>query len=221
MFIIRLIFYLVVGTMDSSFLIAFHGLIGLLSCVLFFKMLVQFGWPNHPGRLTAYVVGLCLCFYFMGVILADLGYFPQKAWAHWKALPLVAGSLCLFLQTIIAGGNFSLIQQKIISRIPFMGALICSALFPQLAEPLSVIFILLGCFFFIISVKESRYQKRIYFRLVVFVLFYSGCLISTWIFLQILAQFFMIGAVVSIFAFENSFGVWALADEFRQDLEGV
>jgi len=156
MFIIRLIFYLVDGTMDSSFLIAFHGLIGVMACVLFFKMLIQFGWPNHPGRLTAYVVGLCVCFYFVGLFLADLRYFPQKAWEHWKALPLIAGSLCLLLQTIIAGGNFSLIQLKIISRIPFMGALICSALFPQMAQSLALLFILLGSLFFIISVRQSR-----------------------------------------------------------------
>jgi hypothetical protein len=221
MFIIRLIFYLVDGTMDSSFLISIHGLIAILTCVLFIKLVVQFGWPNHPGRLTAFLIGLCATFYFVGSFIVDLGYVPQKAWEHWRALPLIAGSLCLLLQTMMAGGNFSLIQQKIISRIPLMGALICSTLFPQVALQLSMSFILCGALFFIISVRKSRYQKRIYYRLVIFILFYVFLMASQITGLLVLAQIFLIGAIFTLFAFENSFGVWALTDDFRQDSEGA
>jgi hypothetical protein len=207
--------------MDSSFLITIHALMGIFTCVLFLKMIIQFGWPNHPGRLTAYMVALCICFYFVGLVCTEFGLIPQKAWDHWRALPLVSGSLCLLMQSIMTGGNFSLIQQKVISRLPLMAALICSALFPQLASQLSLLFILAGGLFFIISVRKSRYQKRLYLKAIFFIILHTALNFSTGLVWQILSQAFLAGAVLYIFSFENSFGVWALIDDLSENSQGA
>ena len=121
MFIIRILFYLADGTMDSSFLMWLHISLGLFSLGFFLKLIIQFGLPNHPARLLAYMVGLSATVYFVGQAMTDLSFITPWFWIKWRPLPLVAGSLCLLLQTIMLVGNFSVIQQRIISRIIVTG----------------------------------------------------------------------------------------------------
>ena len=206
--------------MDSSFLTWIHIGLGGLASLLFLKMIIQFGLPNHPARFVSYVVALCVSTYFVGLSLTDLGYIGPWDWMRWRAIPLVAGSLCLLLQTIMMVGSFSLIQQKVISRIPLMGALLCFAIFPEYADHLMAIFLVAGGLFLIISVKKSRYQKRLYLKMLTLFLIHLG-LNGLYLYpAYILGQIFLLLSVFYIFMFEHSFGIMALVDDFKQSLEG-
>ena len=120
--------------MDSSFLSGLHISLGLFACILFIKMMVQFGVPNHPARFVSYLVGLCTATYFSGLALTDLSLVNPWLWMKWRTLPLIAGSLCLLLQTIMLAGNFSLIQQKVIARLHIIAACLCFAFFSSYAD---------------------------------------------------------------------------------------
>ena len=206
--------------MDSSFLTGIHIILGLQACFLFFKMLIQFGLPNHPARFGAYVVGLCITLYFFGLALTDLNLFPALVWMKWRALPLIAGSLCLLLQTIMLVGRFSLVQQKIISRMPLMAALLCSAFFSQYADHLAVFFLFFGCAFLVILVKAARYEKRLYLKMGLMLLLSVILVQGHTQIAYLISQLFLLLMVFYAFLFEHSYCVAALMDELKQDLEG-
>lgn len=205
--------------MDSSFLMGFHIGLGLLSCVLFIKLIIQFGLPNHPARVVAYMVGFCTAVYLMGLAATDLGLMTPWMWMKWRPLPLIAGTLCLLLQTIMLIGNFSLIQQKVVSRIPLMAALLCFAFFSAYADQVATLFILVGCIFLIVSVRKARYQKRAYLKMTLMFLLHLACIYSGWYSVYVLGKLFLFASVFYLFIFEHSFGVAALVDDFKMSLQ--
>ena len=207
--------------MDSSFLLTgIHVALGLYALIAFIKMCVQFGLPNHPVRFTTYLVSLCVVVYFVGLAAADLQLISPWDFMKWRPLPLVAGSLCLLLQVVTVIGSFSLIQQKIIGRIPLIGALICFAFFPSKADFFVGALLLAGNLFLIISVGKARYQKRLFLKM-------SFFLFMTYIFkaygiygIYIGAEALFFVALFYFFLFEQSFGISALMDDFKQFSEG-
>jgi len=221
MFIIRLLFYLADGTMDSSFLTGLHIALSLFACLSFLKMIIQFGLPNHPVRFISYVVGLCMLTYFTGLAMTDLNLIRPWIWIKWRTIPLIAGSLCLLMQTIMLIGNLNLLQQKVISRLPLMAALLSFAFFSQYVDFLVSCFILAGGLFLIISVKKARYQKRIYLKVVMMFLIFLGLTYANSYFAYVIGQIFLAFAVFYIFLFEHSFGVAALIDDYKLNEEGV
>ena len=116
--------------MGSSFLTTINVGLSLYSIILFLKSVIQFGLPNHPARFLLYLVSLCACVFFTLKALTGLGYISPIDFLRWRALPMVAGSLAMLLQVITTVGQFSMIQQKVISRIPLMAALLVYAFFP-------------------------------------------------------------------------------------------
>lgn len=206
--------------MDSSFLTGLHIGLSLFACLLFFKMLIQFGLPNHPSRFVSYLVSLCATSYFTGLALTDLGLCSPFMWMKWRAFPLIAGSLCLLLQTIMMVGTFSLIQQKVVSRLPLIASLLCFAYFSQYADVFVTSFILIGGLFLIVSVKKARYQKRAYFKMMLMFLIHLafGLVPSEGAYL--VGQIFLFFTIFYFFLFEHIFGVSALVDDLKQNLEG-
>ncbi|MBA2404929.1 MAG: hypothetical protein H0V66_09180 [Bdellovibrionales bacterium] len=206
--------------MDSSFLTGLHITLGLFACLLLIKMMVQFGLPNHPARFVCYVVGLCVATYFIGLAATDLNLLSPWVWMKWRALPLIAGSLCILFQTIMLVGSFSLMQEKVISRLPLMAALLCFAFFPSQADAFMTCFLILGGLFLIISVKKARYQKRLYFKMLMLFLIHLGLnwinVYAAYVIGQILLLFF----IFYVFLFEHTFGIAALVDDFKESLEG-
>ena len=168
MFIIRVLFYARVGFMGSSFLTAIHLGLSLYCVINFLKMLVQFGLPNHPARFTIYLVSLCASAYFVMKFLTEMNLVNAFLYMKWRALPLVAGSLALLLQVITVIGNFSQIQQKIISRIPLMMALLFFAFFSEQADYFFIGCVLVSVLFLTISVGKARYQKRMLVKMAFF-----------------------------------------------------
>ncbi len=206
--------------MDSSFLTGTHLVLGIISSLFFLKMIVQFGLPNHPARFVSYLVCFCVVIYFGFYSFISLKDFSTISWTKVRAIPLIAGSLCLLLQTIMLSAGFSLIQQKIISRLPIIAALLCAAFFSHQADLLAVSFMVFGALFLIISVKKARYQKRLYLKMVIMFLLYLGLNQFDKLVFQFLGQIFLGLAVFYILSFEQTFGVSALMDDFRQSFEG-
>lgn len=200
--------------MDSSFLTGIHVGLALFAVLSFLKMVIQFGLPNHPARFVSYLVGLCVATYFIALASTDLNFISPWDWMKWKALPMIAGSLCLLLLTIMMIGSFSLIQQKVVSRLPVMGALLCFAFFPHLAEWVMIIFLSMGGLFLIVSVQKARYQKRLFLKmylmlLVVFLLKLIGHY-STYF----LAEIILFFGVFYLFLFLQTFAISSMMEDF-------
>jgi hypothetical protein len=206
--------------MDSSFLTLVNVGLGLYATLLMIKMLIQFGLPNHPAKFTTYLVSFCATFFFGTKALVELGLVSPWFWMKWRTLPLVAGSVALLLQTIMTVGNFSLIQQKVVSRLPLIAALLCFAFFPSYAELFCGLAIAAGCIFLTVSVGKARYQKRLFLKMSLFLGLYALAQIPQVYALAILGQLLLGVSLFYFFIFENSIGVSALIDELRP-VQGV
>ena len=206
--------------MDSSFLTLVHVGNGIYALLSFIKLIIQFGLPNHPARFLCYMVCLSAVCYLVGLAATDLGYLSPWVWMRWRSLPLVAGSVCLLFQVITLVGNFSLLQQKIISRLPLMGALLCFAFFQEKASYVSGAFILAAALFFSISVGKARHQKRQILKMTFFLLLWNGLRLTQNYWAFVLAEVLLTFAIFYLFLFEQSTAVAAMVDEFRTDLEG-
>lgn len=198
--------------MGSSFLTTINVALSLYSVILFVKTIVQFGLPNHPARFIMYLVCLCASAYFTLKALTGIGYVAPVDYLKWRTLPLVAGSLGLLLQVISSIGQASRIQQKIISRIPLIFALLVYAVFPTKADFFFIGCILATVLFLSISVGKARYQKRMILKMSLFLLIF-GVLIQAgnyWVYN--LGELFLFPALFYFFIFQQSFGVSALVE---------
>ncbi len=211
--------------MDSSFLtwtwptVINIGL-SLYSAILLLKLIVQFGLSNHPARFTAYVVSFCATIYFGLKIAVDLQVISPLFWLQWRTLPLVCGSLGLLFQAIMTAGQFSLIQQKIISRMPLIAGLLCFAFFPTKAEFFFGLSVFVGCVFLTISLRKSPYQGRAFFKMSLFLLMIYGLrwINQYWAF--VLGEILLFFALFYFFLFEHTFGIMALIDKLDTHIEG-
>lgn len=198
--------------MGSSFLTCLNVGLALYSGILFLKLIIQFGLPNHPVRFTAYLVSLCLTVYFGMRAATDLGWLAPIYYIKWRPLPVLAGSLGVLLQVITAVGEFSHIQQKVISRMPLIGALLVFAFFPSKADWFLGLCMLASAVFLSISVGKARYQKRTFFKMLLFLgLFGVGVLINNY-WLYMFGEIFLFFAVFYFFIFQQTFGVSALVE---------
>jgi hypothetical protein len=201
------------GLMDSSFLTVANVGLGIYAALLFLKMVIQFGLPNHPARFTAYLVALCATIFFGGRALVGLSLLNPWQWTRLEALPLVTGGLALLLQTIMMLGNFSLIQQKIVSRLPLIAGLICLTVFPNSAPVFFGLIVAAGCIFLALSKGRARYQKRLFFKMVLFLCLFWLCRLPQEYALFVVGQLFLFFALFYLFLFEQAFGVSALMDQ--------
>lgn len=206
--------------MDSSFLTWLFVSLGLYSGISFFKMLIQFGLPNHPARFTCYLITLCAAVYFCGQAAVDLALISPFLWLKWRPLPVVAGSLSLLLQVTLLVGRFSVIQQKVISRLPVIGGILCFAFFPDKADHFFGITILLGVIFLSISVGKARYQKRLYFKMALFLGLFLGFKLVNIYWLYTVGAFFLFFALFYFLLFEQSIAISSKIDDFKLSLEG-
>lgn len=207
--------------MGSSFLTTINVGLSLYSIILFLKSIIQFGLPNHPARFLLYLVSLCACAFFTMKALTDLGYVSPMDFIRLRALPMVAGSLALLLQVITTVGQFSMIQQKVISRIPLMAALLVFAFFPTHADKFFGVCILAGVLFYSVSVGKARYQKRMFFKMAFFlsVTFLLAMINIFWVY--IIGQLFLFFCLFYFYIFQQTFGITALVEKFQAENSGV
>jgi hypothetical protein len=221
MFIIRLLFYALEGFMGSSFLSTINIGLGLYSLILFVKLLIQFGLPNHPARFTLYLVSLCVSSFFVIKGLTGIGLVAPMLFIKWRTLPLVAGGLALLLQVITSAGQLSLIQQKVVSRLPLMAGLLVFAFFSDLAEYFFATCIIASALFLSISVGRVRYQKRIFFKMVLSLALFGLLILPNYYWSYVVGELFLFPAIFYFFIFQQTFGVSALVEEFQSESLGV
>lgn len=206
--------------MGSSFLTAINLVLAIYCVIMFVKMLIQFGLPNHPGRFILYLVSLCVTSYFVIKAATDLSLVDPLKFMRWRALPLVAGGLGLLLQVITCVGQFSLIQQKIISRIPLMAALLALAFFDAYADYFLIGSLLATVLFLSISVGKARYQKRMLFKMNLFLGFVWVGILTTYS-AYVVTQLFLFPALFYFFIFQQSYGVSTIIDRHQDENFGV
>lgn len=211
--------------MDSSFLISsiqtfINVGLGLYCLILFLKLLIQFGLPNHPVRFTAYLVSFCGTSYFVSLALVDLQVIAPWDWMNLRALPLVAGGLCLLLQAIMMIGDFSLIQQKVVSRVPLIASLLCFFFFRQYADTFFALSVAVAALFLTVSVRKARYQKRIFLKMSLMLLIGFLLQLPQIYLLHVVSKLTLFFALFYFFLFEHSFGISALVDDLRVAQDG-
>jgi hypothetical protein len=199
--------------MDSSFLTLVNVALGLFAAYSLIKLIARFGLPNHPGRLTIYLVSFCAAIYFVMKAAVGLGIVPPFAWLRWRTLPLVIGSLALLLQVFGTVGRISLLQQKVISRLPLIAGLLFFTFFPVYADYFFGLMAVIGGGFLSISVGKATHQKRLYLKMIFCLVLYQGFALfnSYWPF--VLGDLFLLGALFYFFLFEESLGVKVLVEE--------
>ena len=197
--------------MPSSLTLINVGL-ALYSLISFVKILLQFGLPNHPAKCLTYVTCLCVVTYFGWASLVGLGFVGPFEWMRWKSLPMVIGSLALLVQVITLAGNFSLIQQKVISRIPLIAGLLCLSFFPTASEYFVGLGLAAGGLFLSVLVGKVRYQKRLYFKMCFFILLFWGLSLINLYGVYVVGQALLFVALFYFFIFESTFAVMSVTD---------
>ncbi len=207
--------------MGSYFLTTINVLLALYCVVVFIKMIVQFGLPNHPARFTLYLVCLCVTAYFTLKAAAGLGFLAPVYYLQWRSFPLVAGSIGLLLQVITTLGQMGILQQKIFSRMPLLGGLIVVSFFSMHTEVIVGLALVLATLFLTVSVGKARYQKRMFFKMVLFLgLFGASTLINEyWVYA--LGELFLFPALFYFFIFQKTFGIAAMMDDYQAESSGA
>jgi hypothetical protein len=203
--------------MDSSFLTLVNVALALFAFYSLVKLIARFGLPNHPARLTIYLVTFCAAIYFGMKAAVALGMVPPFVWLRWRTLPLVAGSLALLLQVFSIIGRISHLQQKVISRLPLIAGLLFFAFFPAYADYFFMGTVAIGGIFLSISVGKSRHQKRLYVKMSLFLLLFFIFSLTNIYWLFVVGEAFLLGAMFYFFLFEESIGVKALVEDFSNE----
>ncbi len=206
--------------MDSSFLTWINVGLATYSVILFLKMLIQFGLPNHPARVTTYIVGFSVAVFFVMKAAVGLSYLSPLQWLSWRPLPIVTGSLAILFQIIMIIGSFSLIQQKVISRLPFMTGLLCLAFFRERADVFMYFSLGAAAICLTISHGKARYQKRLYFKMIFFLLLFTFASLAGEYWVYVIGECFLFFAIFYFFLFEQSFALQALIENKLDSLEG-
>jgi hypothetical protein len=207
--------------MGSSFLTAIDLGLGLYCAIIFMKFLIQFGLPNHPGRFFLYMVTFSVTAFFVMRSMADLWIYNPFLLTKWQAFPVVAGSLGLLLQVVTVVGQYSLVQQKIISRLPLIAALLFFSLFENYAFYFFGTSLFLTGLFLSVSVGKARYQKRQLTKMIIFFLLAATFSLAGHFTLYVLGQVFLFPALFYFFLFQQSYGVSTLVEEHMAMNSGV
>ena len=127
----------------------------------------------------------------------------------------------MLLQVVTTVGTFSLIQQKVISRIPLMAALLVFAFFPFHADLFFGACILASVLFFSISVGKARYQKRMFFKMAFFLCLPTLLALANIFWIYVIGQLFLYFVIFYFYIFQQTFGISALVEKFQAENSGV
>ena len=204
--------------MGSSFLTAINLALSLYCVIQFLKMIVQFGLPNHPGRFTLYLVMLNTMIFFSMKALVDLNLLHPFLYVRWRTLPLIAGGLGLILQVITTVGKFSYVQQKIVSRLPLIGAVLFFAFFAEFAEWFVIFAVIASFLFLTISVGKVRYQKRAFYKMTFFLALFWSLKLLNYFWAYIAGELLLFPALFYFFIFQQCYGVSTLAEDWTEEI---
>lgn len=207
--------------MGSSFLSTIHLILSIYCLVQFLKLVVQFGLPNHPSRLLIYLLSACTGVYFTLNVMADFNCVPPLTYLRWKSIPMVAGGIGILLQAVGMVGALGHIQQKVISRIPVLGALISFGFFPDYAHFILVACIVVTAIYLSFLVGKARYQKRMFYKMTIFLFLMWVMKISEYFVIYVFAELLLFPALFYFFIIQQSCGVSSLIDDFENKSEAL
>lgn len=207
--------------MGSSFLTALEIGLGIYSLIQFFKIIAQFGLPNHPGKFSLYLVCLCVTLFFTLQALADLGLILPLDFMRIRSLLLVVGSFTFLIQLVAMIGSFSLIQQKVISRVPLILGLLVYGVMPEKADLFLILTTVLGGLFLLVSKGKARYQKRLYFKMALFLVITWGAYLSQNYSVYVVGQVFLFPVLFYFFILQKTFGVKVMVEKFQSEDPGA
>ncbi len=207
--------------MDSSFLIWPSFVLGFFSLILFTKMVVQFGVPKHPLKFFGYTITLSWTMLWIGASLVQLDIMDMTTWERWRSVFLLWPALGMFMEAVSQMGQFSQIQQRIMTRLPIIGSLLALSFMPQWVPYLVGIFLLLVAAIFLLHVGKFRFHKRIFLKFIFF-LALSGLSIF---FPEVLRSWFLMVVLlissIYFFLLQNTFCVTAHLEQFEAREIGV
>ncbi len=203
--------------MGSSFLTTINALLALYSVITFFKIIIQFGLPNHPGRFTLYLVCLCAAVLFSLKTMAGIGFISPMDYLRFRTIPIVGGGLGMLLQIVTSVGQFSIIQQKVISRIPLIAALLVYFFFPSHAEIFFGVCVLACVLFLTVSVGKARYQKRNFFKMTLFLGISALFHLTENYWTYVLGDIFLFPSLFYFFILQQTYGVTAMVERYRTE----
>ena len=206
--------------MDSSFLTWVNVGLAIYSGILFLKLVIQFGLPNHPARFTAYLVSLCVAAFFIMKALAGLGMIAPWQYMKWSLFPLVAGSVGVLFQAIVSVGQYSRIQQRVFSRLPIFTALLCFGLFPTRDTVFFASAIGAGCLYLMMFKDKARYQKRAFIKMTGALVIFSAFRFFNTYWAFIVGELFLFFAIFYFFVFEQAIGVATLVEDKQAEAPG-
>lgn len=201
--------------MGSAFLTTFHLSLSLFAVIHFIKSIAQFGLPNHPARFSMYLVYLCVASFLVMQSLTDLHLVTPWHFVSFSAYPLVIGSLTLLMEITSIVGHVSQFRQRILSRIPLIAGLVTATFFNFYAERIAIGFICTSVLFLIVSVGKARYQKRILFKMVLFLGLFLGCKASQIFWVYTVGVLFLFPTLFYLFIFQQSFGISSLVEDHQ------
>jgi hypothetical protein len=203
--------------MGSSFLTIINALLALYSVIIFLKTIIQFGLPNHPARFTMYLVCLCAAAYFSLKASAGFALISPMDYLRFRTIPIVGGGLGMLLQIVTSVGQFSHLQQKVISRIPLMASLLVYFFFPSHAEIFFGLCVLASVLFYTVSVGKARYQKRMFFKMSLFLTLAMLFHLTENYWTYVLGDIVLFPAIFYFFIIQQSYGVTAMVEQFRAE----
>ena len=207
--------------MGSSFLTTINVGLSLYSIILFLKSIVQFGLPNCPSRFLLYLTSFCASAFFTMKALTVLGYLAPFDFIRWQAFPLIAGGVALLLEVVSTLSYFSVLQQKVISRLPIMASALVFAFFPSHSDKLFWVCVLASVLFLSLSVRKARYQKRAFLKMVFFLGIYGLSVLMNQYWVYILGELFLFGSLFYFSIFQQAFGISGMIEKFQADNSGA
>lgn len=200
MFIIRVVFYLLDGIMDSSFLISLHLGLTLCSVFVFFKQLRVFGVSNQAFKIMSHLSSGSLMAYFVLLSLFDFGFIDAWEWHRYHVIPMIICISSVLLQIIMLIGGTHNKLHKTLTRIPLLLALVVLAWGSKWADQFTLVLLALSISL-VMFMKSQRFQKRVLLKMYLFLVLVL--VISPWSLL--IGELFFLAVIFYFSIFQNAF----------------
>jgi hypothetical protein len=203
--------------MGSSFLTVLHSGLALFAGLAFFKLIIQYGRPNHPLKVISYLTTFAVFLLILGDPLADLGFISAWDWIKWQTLPLMASCFGLIFEIIMVLGGFNQLQQKIMTRLPLLAALLGYTFLKEHLQIIIPVTLILCLFLLIFSTKNLAFFRRVFIKMTI-MLGLSSLLLNygAWNF-QWLRAILLYFSFFYFYLYQQGLAAISLVDSFHND----
>lgn len=208
MFIIRVLFYLSDGIMDSSFLTGLHLVLSFCSFFVFLKQLRVFGISNEGFKIISHLSTGSLVGYFILLSLFDFGILNAWEWHRFHVIPMIIWASSLLIQLIMLSGGRNYQLHKTLTRIPILLSLVMMAWGGQWVYQFTLVLSLLT-FVLLFLIKKQRHQRRILIKMYLFLFLSVG--LGFWS--LFISELFLLGVIYYFSIFQNTFCIQSFIRE--------